>query len=315
MIIALNGYIGSGKDTTGQMIQKLGQEKNDLYMGFATWEIKKFAGKLKQIASLLTGIETEKFEDQEFKKINLPEGWDTFIVEMKGKDGLEYTAGIREEEFYNPDLVMEDVREAGHTYLGVKKRPMTVREFLQKLGTDAIRTGLHHNTWVNAAFTEYQPIGHRSSVPNITQDYIPIYPNWIFTDCRFKNEADTVRQKGGKVIRVVRGEEYCMQWKDYKADKDLSIIYREPGGHYFRARDLDTQELVHCFVENGMHAGDGAERGVDYIVVEKPSSLHPSEISLDDYAFDYILVNNSSKQVLLEKVADMLKELLKHILF
>ena len=32
------------------------------------WEIKKFAGKLKQIASLLTGIPIEKFEDQEFKK-------------------------------------------------------------------------------------------------------------------------------------------------------------------------------------------------------------------------------------------------------
>lgn len=99
MIIGINGYINSGKDTVGKIIQYLTDETwhnkkyledksfeawtkkekhqsgyeiggEDIYliMNLDGWEIKKFAGKLKQIASLLTGISTEKFEDQEFKK-------------------------------------------------------------------------------------------------------------------------------------------------------------------------------------------------------------------------------------------------------
>lgn len=59
-IIGVSGYSGSGKDTVGKIIQKLCPKSN--------WQIKKFAGKLKEIASLLTGIPALKFEDQEFKK-------------------------------------------------------------------------------------------------------------------------------------------------------------------------------------------------------------------------------------------------------
>mgnify|MGYP002478018656 CR=1 FL=1 len=64
MIIGINGKIGAGKDTVGTIIQGLLlTNKNQ------SSDIKKFAGKLKQIASILTGIPVKKFEDQEFKKI------------------------------------------------------------------------------------------------------------------------------------------------------------------------------------------------------------------------------------------------------
>lgn len=81
-IISINGKISSGKDTVGRIIQYLTSEYKDKY-DFVEWrdrvenygsntyspfEIKKFAGKLKQIGSILTGIPVEKFEDQEFKK-------------------------------------------------------------------------------------------------------------------------------------------------------------------------------------------------------------------------------------------------------
>ena len=87
MIIGINGKIGSGKDTVGKIIQWLTKPELDgQYIGFQTYDdytleklspfkIKKFAGKLKQIASLLTGIDVEKFEDQEFKKTYLSEEW------------------------------------------------------------------------------------------------------------------------------------------------------------------------------------------------------------------------------------------------
>lgn len=84
-LIGINGIIGSGKDTVGKIIQYLdlmkftgetpdAQEFKYWYIDRnhnienSKWQIKKFAGKLKQIASLMTGIPVEKFEDQEFKK-------------------------------------------------------------------------------------------------------------------------------------------------------------------------------------------------------------------------------------------------------
>ncbi len=67
MIIGINGYAGSGKDTVGTILQQIDKDSH--------WEIKKWAGKLKQVAELLTGIPVEKFEDQEFKKTNLGKQW------------------------------------------------------------------------------------------------------------------------------------------------------------------------------------------------------------------------------------------------
>jgi ABC-type oligopeptide transport system ATPase subunit len=85
MILALSGKSGSGKDIVGKIIQYLTDKDKGGYQHpnsqddfesycknfkqkYCDWEIKKFAGKVKEIASLLTGIPIEKFEDQEFKK-------------------------------------------------------------------------------------------------------------------------------------------------------------------------------------------------------------------------------------------------------
>jgi hypothetical protein len=138
-IIGISGKIGSGKDTIAQIISETSKKQ---------WEVKKFAGKLKQIASMLTGISVDKFEDQDFKNTFLGPEWDTY---------------------------------------GISRRQMTVRELLQKLGTEAMRNGLHTNTWVNALFCEYVP-----------------HNNWIITDVRFPNEYDAVKSKGGIIIRVNR---------------------------------------------------------------------------------------------------------------
>lgn len=162
MIIAINGVPGTGKDTIGSMIQYLTsecsnvngnhyrtyqeflekrQDNNDYQSWYnSDWEIKKFAGKLKQVATLLTGIPTYKFEDQEFKKTKLGPEWD-----------------------------------------------MTIREFLQKLGTDAIRDHFHVNTWVNSLFSDY------------TED-----SNWVITDLRFPNEFDRVKAFNGITVQVIR---------------------------------------------------------------------------------------------------------------
>jgi hypothetical protein len=164
-LIGINGKIGSGKDTVGKIIQHLtsnwfDEEFVDTHMLDirSSWEIKKFAGKLKQIASLLSGIPVKRFEDQEFKQKQMAEGWD-----------------------------------------------MTYRTFLQKLGTEAMRNGLHTNVWVNALFANYNAIGYKYK----DCDYKVIqgkweYPNWIITDLRFPNEIEAIVERKGITIRVNR---------------------------------------------------------------------------------------------------------------
>ena len=166
MIIGINGKIGSGKDTIGKIIQYLkchytgdktiekvlSSSDDDWWLEEQSgWEVKKFAGKLKTIASLLTGVRINDFEDQEFKKLDMNPEWG-----------------------------------------------MTYREFLQKLGTEAMRDGLHTNVWVNALFADYRP-------PKMSE-YNP--SNWIITDLRFPNEMEAVKERKGITIRVVRPHGY-----------------------------------------------------------------------------------------------------------
>ena len=150
-LIGISGKMGTGKDEVANIIRELAG---------GVYEIKKFAYKVKLVASLLIGVDVEKFEDQEFKKTNLSSEWD------KNK-----------------------IVEAGHweDYPKWEKVPMTVRELLQKIGTDAMRGGLHQQTWVNALFADY------------SRD-----DNWLITDVRFENEADAIKKRGGTLIRVNR---------------------------------------------------------------------------------------------------------------
>lgn len=179
-IIGINGYSGSGKDTLGRIIQELDPNQN--------WEIKKFAGKLKHIATLLTGIDQKKFEDQQFKQKALGKQW-----YMLSEEGY---------------------------------KPMTARDLLQKVGTDAMRNNVHPDVWVNALMADYKPIVDISTF-RYAKGYIddrkvkedekvfPVgqmfeyleevpHPNWVITDVRFENEAKAIKNKKGIIIRIDR---------------------------------------------------------------------------------------------------------------
>jgi hypothetical protein len=139
MIISITGKISSGKDTIADIIMQ--------YTPYHDWEIKKFAGKLKVIAEILSGVPKINFEDQEFKKQDMGPNWG-----------------------------------------------MTYRDLLQRLGTEAMRNGLHENVWVNALFADYHF--------NIEED--EQMPNWLITDCRFPNELEAVKAHKGITIKVIR---------------------------------------------------------------------------------------------------------------
>jgi hypothetical protein len=157
-IIGISGYSFSGKDEVARMIQDIQPEKE--------WQVKKFAGKLKTVASVLTGIPENKFEDQDFKKTTLGEEW-------SNRRGVSTN--------------------------------MTVREFLQILGTEAIRIGLHRNAWVNSLMHEYKTDKGIDILDDGTMNaWFKPLPNWIITDCRFRNEAEVIKERGGMVIRINR---------------------------------------------------------------------------------------------------------------
>ena len=197
MIIGINGKIGSGKDTVGNLIKEINCENN--------WEIKKFATKVKETASLITGIPVEKFEDQEFKNTFLDTHWNKEVFENK-------TSLDKNNNAYNKSIV----------------KPMTVREMLQIIGTEAMRNTLHPDTWVNALMCDYiKETGYKYNVELLSlgmsgdqqmkvksnpEPYIGDYPNWIITDLRFSNEMQAVKANGGITIRVVR-----------PSDKEISL--------------------------------------------------------------------------------------------
>jgi len=152
-IIAFSGKMGAGKDTAAELfmlavvnkhLREVSSEELDVSLrgkvSSAKWSIKKYAYKLKQIASILCGADMHDLEDQEFKKRKMGKEWDF----------------------------------------------MTYREFLQRLGTEAIRTGIHPDAWVNALFA----------------DFHSTMSHWLITDCRFDNEANAVIRHGGIVVRI-----------------------------------------------------------------------------------------------------------------
>lgn len=208
MIVGLSGYAKSGKDTVAEMIQEL-----TTVNGTTPWVIKKYSGKLKEVASILTGIPVDNFEMQSTKEMELGEEWDGW--------------GYRGRNDGTP--VMPHF--TGDPY----RKRMTVRELLQRLGTDAIRNNLHDNAWVNALMSEYRP-------PKLSE----YYPSkWIITDVRFQNEAHAIKERGGFIVRVHR-----------------------PG--------------------------------------VGPVNNHPSETSLDEWPFDYILTNDTDLAGLKESVKQLI---------
>jgi len=117
-LLSFIGSAGAGKDECSKAIKEI--------LPGGEWRNLKWSSKLKEIASLLTGIPRENWESQEFKAANLGPEWN-----LEGMD----------------------------KFLEAKAIPMTGRMFLQRLG-EGLRANLHKNLWINSMKSELDKPGN-----------------------------------------------------------------------------------------------------------------------------------------------------------
>lgn len=243
-LIGISGKAGAGKDLVGVIIQYLVHTTGIINMEywedfknkstfnqivFSHYVIKKFADKLKDIVCLLIGYTREQLEDRVLKEQELGEEWWYY----KGR---------------NNSLIPYNQTSKRSTEDLIKPTP---RLLLQLIGTDLFRKQLHPNTWVNASFANY------------------LNNAWIFTDVRFPNEADSIKEIGGIIIRVNR--------------------FIQPNCKACDMIDVKKEDCNSCIYYK-----------------EVLDSSHESETALDDYEFDYVIENDSNVEELIKQVKKIL---------
>lgn len=149
MIIGLTGKLQSGKDTVGAYL-----------VTKHNFQRRAFADSLKDSFCALLDIDRWVLED------------------LKNQDNAIVAIGYKNEpENCPPDHMWSPIRE------------LSVREALQRYGTEAHREIFGSDFWVNATL----PVGGYYTGRAI-----------VITDCRFDNEASRIKELGGVVWQIVR---------------------------------------------------------------------------------------------------------------
>ena len=152
-------------------------------------------------------------------------GWDRDMLEGRSKSSREW----REQ----PD-------EWWSQRLG---RVITPRWVLQYWGTEVCRNSFHDDIWIASL---------ENKLRKTTDDI-------VISDCRFPNEIRAIRQQGGHVIRVVRGEEPAWYDLAVAANSRQHVTNQDP-----------REELRKL----GIHASETAWIGTNFDrVIENNGSL------------------------------------------
>ena len=272
MIISISGYIGSGKDTVGNILQILIDmphfsnkavieylDKKDINYSY---ENKKFADKLKDIVCLLIGCTKEQLEDRDFKETSLGEEWTRYSV----------ANGFWSHSDNNPSHKRMDSKQCSKAeyenevkvnWQTAYKTVYTPRLLLQHIGTELFRNQIIDGIWVNTLMSEYKPKEELVGTTPENIQWEEVYPNWIITDTRFPNELQAVKDKGGINIRVNR-------------PKERELILRNA------TSIIDTRKTL------------------------EPE--HKSETALDNAEFDYVISNNGTIEDLVNECRNIIKD-------
>jgi hypothetical protein len=164
-------------------------------------------------------------------------GWDRTMLEGRTREAREWREQV--DPWWSDRLDMPD---------------LTPRLMLQLWGTEVCRKHFHDDIWI--ASLENKLRNSRDDV--------------VISDCRFPNEIKAIKQAGGVVVRVMRGDE--PDW------------------------------MVHA--KNYMSGPQTIGWAIGRQVLET-ANVHASEYSWADTEFDQILDNNGTMDQLYQQVNDL----------
>jgi hypothetical protein len=283
MIIGISGKKQSGKDTIARIIQYLTAKDKSavaydrLLEGrfltgwiMPTYENKKFADVLKDITCRILNCTREDLENEDFKNMYLGSNWDLYKLKINNVTGVKINrlfATEKEAKYYNK-------HELFYTPSSVQiiKVKQTVRDVLQKIGTECGRNVLHPNVWINTSLQDLEK-------------------NVIFSDVRFLNEVKAISDfKDSFTIRVERF--------NYDSAEDFVITHPDQS---------IVDEGLKILKENSQHTFfklDYLARKNGYLPINEQ---HISETELDDYEnFDYTIYNTNSIKDLITQIKEIL---------
>jgi hypothetical protein len=195
------------------------------------------------IADYLTnfhGFRRESFANTLKDAVAAVFGWDRTMLEGRTKQAREWREQV--DPWWAERLNMPN---------------LTPRWVLQYWGTEVCRRGFHDDIWIASLENKL-----RSSTDNI-----------VISDCRFPNEIKSIRDAGGIIVWVKRGE--LPEWYE-----DAVNANRGEVGNFSWATSRSRLEKA------GIHASETAWVGTN---------------------FDYVLENNSSIDELFSQTSEIIK--------
>lgn len=144
-------------------------------------------------------------------------------------------------------------------YLNFDGETLTLRDFIQKLGTEIFRDNFNEDIWVNSLMANYKPYAYDKGKPYkevsmaeyyshesckgcgkpyggwkrqyfcndcIEDPKIQIMPNWIIADVRFHNEAKAIKKHNGILVKIDRGIESMLteSQREHQSETELEMI-------------------------------------------------------------------------------------------
>ena len=162
-------------------------------------------------------------------------GWDRTLLEGRTKEAREWREQV--DPWWAERLAMPT---------------LTPRWVLQYWGTEVCRRAFHDDIWIASLENKL-----RNSKDNV-----------VISDCRFPNEIQSIRDAGGKIVWVQRGE--LPDWYDTAIEANL--------GHNYAVQDLKMRKI---------HASETAWVGTEF------DTIIDNNKSIDDlYQQAKLIVSN-----------------------
>ena len=162
-------------------------------------------------------------------------GWDRTLLEGRTKEAREWREQV--DPWWAERLAMPT---------------LTPRWVLQYWGTEVCRRAFHDDIWIASLENKL-----RTSKDNV-----------VISDCRFPNEIQSIRDAGGKIVWVQRGE--LPDWYDTAIEANL--------GHNYAVQDLKMRKI---------HASETAWVGTEF------DTIIDNNKSIDDlYQQAKLIVSN-----------------------